>query len=125
LEFGTAANVGADGDVLTDRLLAAVAAAAKHRFGVSLAVGADAVTELDSSTVAKFSRHLVVRLPGAAFASAWDAGAFVATLLAWAGDAFMVRKVRRRIHLPAVTCCKPLRSPRQAVAPHPASTRTG
>lgn len=37
--------------------------------------------ELDSSTPAKFSRHLLVRVPGAAFASNFHAGAFVQSLL--------------------------------------------
>ena len=39
------------------------------------------VVELDSSTPAKFSRHLLVRVPGAAFASNFHAGAFVQSLL--------------------------------------------
>lgn len=37
--------------------------------------------ELDSSTPAKFSRHLIVRAPGAAFASNFHCGAFVQSLL--------------------------------------------
>ena len=37
--------------------------------------------ELDSSTAAKFSRHLLIRMPGAAFASNFHAGAFVKSLL--------------------------------------------
>ncbi len=94
LEFDRIANPGVDGDSLTDRLLAAVAAAALQRFGIDLGnPTADVVTELDSCTSAKFSRHLVVRLQGAAFATAMDAGAFVAGLLALSGDTFAVRKV--------------------------------
>lgn len=37
--------------------------------------------ELDSSTETKFSRHLVLRLPGHAFATNIDAGRFVAAVL--------------------------------------------
>ena len=36
--------------------------------------------ELDSSTPAKFSRHLVIRIPGAAFQSNFHVGAFVKDL---------------------------------------------
>lgn len=39
------------------------------------------VLELDSSTAAKFSRHLIIRLPGHAFADNGALGCFVATLL--------------------------------------------
>lgn len=88
-----------DGDALTDRLLAAVSVAAHAKFDIApIATSAEAITELDSSTAAKFSRHLVVRLPGVAFASTRDVGAFVAALLAESGDAFVVCKV---CHLPS------------------------
>lgn len=40
------------------------------------------VWELDSSSEAKWSRHMVVRVPGAAFASNAAMGAFVRELLA-------------------------------------------
>lgn len=40
--------------------------------------------ELDSSTPAKFSRHLIIRIPGAAFASNAHAGALVLQLCAGA-----------------------------------------
>jgi len=53
--------------------------APQERFGLALAP--DWVLELDSSTAAKFSRHLVVRAPGAAFASNLQVGAFVRSLL--------------------------------------------
>ena len=49
------------------------------RFGLTMAP--KWVVELDSSTPAKFSRHLLVRVPGAAFASNFHAGAFVQSLL--------------------------------------------
>ena len=39
------------------------------------------VLELDSSTAAKFSRHLVIRLPGHAFADNSQLGCFVASVL--------------------------------------------
>jgi len=51
----------------------------QERFGLALAP--DWVLELDSSTAAKFSRHLVVRAPGAAFANNLQVGAFVRSLL--------------------------------------------
>ncbi len=39
------------------------------------------VLELDSSTSTKFSRHLIIRIPGMAFASNIHAGCVVAQLL--------------------------------------------
>ena len=39
-------------------------------------------TELDSSTDAKFSRHMTLRLPGHAFACNRHVGAFIACVLA-------------------------------------------
>ena len=39
-------------------------------------------TELDSSTDAKFSRHVTLRLPGRAFACNRHVGAFIAGVLA-------------------------------------------
>jgi len=47
-----------------------------------LALAPDWVWELDSTTGAKWSRHLLVRLPGAALRDTAAAGAFVAQLLA-------------------------------------------
>ena len=35
------------------------------------------IVELDSSTPAKFSRHLIIQIPGAAFQSNFHVGAFV------------------------------------------------
>ena len=63
-----------------------------------VAVGTTDVVELDSSTPAKFSRHLVVPLGGAAFASNAHVGGFVASLLAAAegtelGESFYPQKV--------------------------------
>lgn len=45
------------------------------------------IIELDSSTPAKFSRHLVIRVPGAAFQSNFHVGAFVRDLCEAPGDA--------------------------------------
>ncbi len=42
------------------------------------------ILELDSSTSAKFSRHIVVRLPGLAFADNAHVGAFVRRVVAGA-----------------------------------------
>lgn len=49
--------------------------ACRRLWGVSM--DAQHVVELDSSTVAKWSRHVIVTLPGRAFASTADVGAFV------------------------------------------------
>jgi len=79
LEFCSDVNAGADGDALVDSLLADVAGALARHFEISLPP--ECVLELDSSTPAKFSRHIIVRLPGAAFETNRDAGAFVGQLL--------------------------------------------
>lgn len=47
-----------------------------------IAVQRDWFTELDSSTDAKFSRHVTLRLPGRAFACNRHVGAFLASVLA-------------------------------------------
>ena len=52
----------------------------RERWG--MAVQRDWFTELDSSTDAKFSRHVTLRLPGRAFACNRRAGAFIASVLA-------------------------------------------
>ena len=41
------------------------------------------VYELDSSSSTKFSRHIIVRVPGRAFANCSHVGAFVGTIMAW------------------------------------------
>ena len=67
----------------------------------------DCIVELDSSTPAKFSRHVIVRIPGAAFQSNFHVGAFVKDLCEPPGSAespdsperaprqeFLIHKVR-------------------------------
>ena len=78
-----------------DRLLAHVGAQLTLRFGLPPLDAARCVLELDSSTPAKLSRHLVVRLPGAAFASNGHAGQFVAAVVAAAGAGLAVRTALR------------------------------
>jgi len=76
LEFSVAANAGVDGVACVDALLDVLSSSLPRRLGVSLE--SCTAVELDSSTAAKFSRHLVLRLPGGlAFRSAAAAGAFV------------------------------------------------
>ena len=52
----------------------------RERWGI--AVQREWFTELDSSTDAKFSRHVTLRLPGRAFACNRRVGAFLASVLA-------------------------------------------
>ena len=47
-----------------------------------MVVQRDWFTELDSSTDAKFSRHVILKLPGRAFACNRHAGAFITAVLA-------------------------------------------
>ena len=63
VEFAKQANPGADGDALVDALVAAVRAELAAVVGDGAARAA-LVLESDSSTASKFSRHLLIRLPG-------------------------------------------------------------
>ncbi|KAK9830391.1 hypothetical protein WJX72_011482 [[Myrmecia] bisecta] len=78
LEFGTGFNPDVNGEQLVDLLLQLVFAKIKDKFG--LEVDAGCVLELDSTTPAKFSRHLIVRLPGHAFQNNMHVGTFVKEL---------------------------------------------
>jgi hypothetical protein len=87
LEFDRRANPGADGGAATDALLSLLRDALPRHLPALGGRTFDpaAVVELDSTTDAKFSRHLIIHLPGgAAFASAVAAGAFVRAW--WAAD---------------------------------------
>ena len=63
VEFAKVANPNADGDALVDALVAALRAELAAVVGEG-AAGATLVLESDSSTPSKFSRHLLLRLPG-------------------------------------------------------------
>ena len=81
LEFATASNPGRDGASLVDAVVAAACRALHEQFGI--ACSRRDIVDLDSGTPAKFSRHLIFRLPGnAMFASSVHVGAFVGGLLA-------------------------------------------
>ncbi|KAI3426242.1 hypothetical protein D9Q98_008618 [Chlorella vulgaris] len=78
LEFVPAENPARDGVAAVDGLLSLVREQLRASF--QLDMQDSWVLELDSSTEAKFSRHVVVRLPDAAFASNAHVGAFVLQL---------------------------------------------
>lgn len=73
---------GLDGNTLVDLLLELLEQQLAACFGLRLQPGW--VLELDSSTEAKFSRHLHVRIPGHAFEDNFHVGAFVRRLCALA-----------------------------------------
>jgi hypothetical protein len=72
LEYSRAANPSARGPALVAALLSAVAEVLHELYGLHWSD--TYALELDSSTADKFSRHVIVRLPGAAFADAGHAG---------------------------------------------------
>ena len=84
-------NSGLDGDALTAQLISALAGGLRQ-----LGLDVESVVELDSSSPAKFSRHLTVRLAGdVAFTDNLAAGAFCTSLLEPSGcpqEAFVVSK---------------------------------
>ncbi|KAG1679310.1 hypothetical protein FOA52_009340 [Chlamydomonas sp. UWO 241] len=79
LEYSTAANPGLDGPSMVVTLMELVALLFKERFNITLRD--EWVLELDSSTPAKFSRHVLVRVRRAAFADNSHVNAFVALLV--------------------------------------------
>jgi hypothetical protein len=89
-EYYTEHNSGLDGDALTALLVTTLTHGIKaHGLDV------ESVVELDSSSAAKFSRHLVVRLHDVAFVDNLAAGAFCTALLEPGGrplDAFVINK---------------------------------
>jgi DNA-directed primase/polymerase protein len=89
IEFDRLANPHLDGEAAVDAVLSLLRTVGSARAlpgcGPSKREGELTVVELDSSTPTKFSRHLIVRLPGAAFATNAHAGAIVRKIcaLAW------------------------------------------
>ncbi|KAE9139767.1 hypothetical protein PF010_g460 [Phytophthora fragariae] len=76
LEFKRAINPHVDGDTLVDRLVSLLQLQLYRRYGVHARHGS--IYQLDSSTPAKFSRHIIFHLPdGDLFVDNLHAGAFV------------------------------------------------
>ncbi|XP_022865174.1 DNA-directed primase/polymerase protein [Olea europaea var. sylvestris] len=78
LEFNKRENPDKNGDEMVDLLLDVVFDALLEKY--SITGNKDWVVELDSSTDEKFSRHLLIRLPKAAFKDNSHAGAFVSEI---------------------------------------------
>ncbi|KAL3161988.1 hypothetical protein ABBQ38_009063 [Trebouxia sp. C0009 RCD-2024] len=90
-EFATECNPGLNGEVLLDRLLQACRRVISKEF--QLVLQPEWIYELDSSHAGKFSRHLILRLPGAAFVNNWAVGHLVGQILAEPeGMEILVRK---------------------------------
>ena len=53
-----------------------------RRYWAELSFAKDDVIELDSETAGKFSRHLIIRLPGHAFENNAAAGSFINRIMA-------------------------------------------
>ncbi|KAJ7564691.1 hypothetical protein O6H91_02G028900 [Diphasiastrum complanatum] len=80
IEFNRDVNKDADGEEMVDILLSAVSSAFWDVY--SLTYEPCWTVELDSSTGEKFSRHLVIRIPKAAFRDNSHVGAFVGEICA-------------------------------------------
>ncbi|XP_074304718.1 uncharacterized protein LOC141639517 [Silene latifolia] len=78
LEFNRSENTEKDGDQMVELLVSVIFEALNEKY--QLQGEEDWVVELDSSTEAKFSRHLVLRIPKAAFKDNSHAGAFVSEI---------------------------------------------
>ncbi|OIW06371.1 hypothetical protein TanjilG_15016 [Lupinus angustifolius] len=78
LEFNKKVNIGKDVDKMVDLLLSVVLEALHEKYAIQ--GDHDWVVELDSSTEEKFSRHLIIRIPKAAFKDNSHAGAFVSEI---------------------------------------------
>ncbi|GAB4858323.1 hypothetical protein Ancab_009796 [Ancistrocladus abbreviatus] len=79
LEFSKRENMEKNGDEMIDLLISVIFEALLEKY--SLQGDPDWVVELDSSTQEKFSRHLVICIPNAAFKDNSNVGAFVAEVL--------------------------------------------
>ncbi|OQU89936.1 hypothetical protein SORBI_3002G297500 [Sorghum bicolor] len=75
LEFDTRLNKKRDTDEMVDILIAVVFSALRDKY--SIEGHEEWITELDSSTEEKFSRHLIIRIPKIAFKDNSHVGAFV------------------------------------------------
>ncbi|BBN17832.1 DNA-directed primase/polymerase protein [Marchantia polymorpha subsp. ruderalis] len=75
LEFNRKANIEADGEAMVDILLSVVQKAFLDIY--ALEYDPSWTIELDSTTEDKFSRHLIIRVPGAAFKDNTHVGLFV------------------------------------------------
>ncbi|KAH9603717.1 hypothetical protein KSS87_007073 [Heliosperma pusillum] len=78
LEFSRLENTEKDGDQMVELLVLVIFEALNEKY--QLQGEQDWVVELDSTTEAKFSRHLVLRIPKAAFKDNSHAGAFVSEI---------------------------------------------
>lgn len=87
VEYLYAANPHVDGELGITSLLALTAQALQEQHNVSFE--SEDVVELDSSTEAKFSRHLIIHLPGAAFSDSVECGLFVRGVLDKAEDEWL------------------------------------
>lgn len=76
LEFSKRINAGKNGDEMVDLLVSVVYKLLLDKY--SIHGSNEWILELDSSTEDKFSRHLIIRIPGTAFKDNSHAGAFVA-----------------------------------------------
>ena len=95
LEFGRSTaqkwNDDVDGDRMVDALLGHVAVLLARNWGLTLHP-VKHVYELESSTDEKFSRHVLIRIPGYAFLNNLAVGHFVAQVVDASGTEFEVLK---------------------------------
>lgn len=84
LEFKTEHNPERNGEAAVDATLRLLRAVLRDR--LDLHMDDSWVLELDSSTESKFSRHIIIRVPGAAYADNSHVGAIVAEACAFIWD---------------------------------------
>lgn len=91
LEYSTCDNLNAncDGDALVDTLLDVTRARMKKDF--DLLIYDEDIYELDSTSAQKFSRHLIIKVPGYAFYSSVVVGEFVSQICADSGTSLLVQ----------------------------------
>lgn len=80
LEFNRTLNVEANGVAMVDLLLSVISDSMLDIYGLQFET--DWTIELDSSTTEKFSRHLIIHVPNAAFKDNSHVGAFVGEICA-------------------------------------------
>lgn len=85
---GPTLNENVDGDAMVDTLLSIMRKRLDEDFGLS--VDDTDIYELDSTTLQKFSRHLIIKIPGHAFSNNVAVGDFVSQVCADSGSSLLI-----------------------------------
>ncbi|XP_020590570.1 DNA-directed primase/polymerase protein isoform X3 [Phalaenopsis equestris] len=106
LEFNMRLNVGRNVDEMVDILTSITLIAISEKY--SIHANHECVVELDSSTEEKFSRHLIIRLPKAAFKNNSHVGAFVSEICSRITSLRKIDPRVNKLYIKKDSCCTDL-----------------